>query len=243
MSTRQQRELNDATAAAEKQRELTQTRIDIEVAGNRGEAQLAESKRLAKCDVARASGHARSKELLGNGEAARIGQIGLSEASVFQQKISAFGDSRLFALNQVSGKLAKSVQPLVPERLFVMGGGKDDGQGDAGSASLFGKLLALMLAEHAGIKPGNDEENTRQMAQYTKILTDKFKQDTSQGCELAGSETSASQSPAPTVPGDKAANPVVPAQTKAADIDADMIADGADNSTFGQTTESDDREG
>ena len=37
--------LNDAEAAARKQAELTQTKIDIEIAGNRGEAQLAEARR------------------------------------------------------------------------------------------------------------------------------------------------------------------------------------------------------
>ena len=65
----QLKELNDAQAAAEKQTELTQTRIDVEIAGNRGEAQLAEAERLAERDVARAEGESRAQELLGRGEA------------------------------------------------------------------------------------------------------------------------------------------------------------------------------
>ena len=42
------KDLNDAKSAAEKQAELTQTKIDIEIAGNRGEAQLAEAQRLVE---------------------------------------------------------------------------------------------------------------------------------------------------------------------------------------------------
>jgi len=82
------KELNHASAAAEKQTELTQTRIDVEVAANKGEAQLAEAQRLAKRDIARAEGESRSKELLGKGEGARIAQIGLSEAAVFLQRFA-----------------------------------------------------------------------------------------------------------------------------------------------------------
>ena len=137
-----QRELNDARAAAEKQAELTQTKIGVEIAGNKAEAQLAEAHRLAKRDIARAEGEARTKvllaegesrskmllaegesrakELIGKGEASRIAQTGLSEAAVFLQKIRAYGDPRLFALNLVGEQFAKSNQPLVPERLFVV---------------------------------------------------------------------------------------------------------------------------
>src|SRR4051794_3162895 len=71
--------LNDAQAAAAKQTELTQTRVDVEIAGNRGEAQLAEARRLAQRDVARATGEARSRELLGRGEASKIAQVGQAE--------------------------------------------------------------------------------------------------------------------------------------------------------------------
>ena len=95
----QLKELNKARAAAEKQTELTQTTIDIEVSANKGEAQLAEAQRLAKRDIALAEGESKSRELLGKGEASKIAQIGLSEAAVLLQKVRAYGDPRLFALN------------------------------------------------------------------------------------------------------------------------------------------------
>lgn len=156
--------LNDAQAAAAKQAELTQTRIDVEIAGNRAEAQLVEARRLAERDIARAEGEARaaaqlasrdiaraegearSKELAGRGEASRLAQIGASEASVFEQKIRAWGDGRLLALNMVTEQLSKSAQPLVPDRVVVLG---SDGSKDAGSTSIVGQLLSLILSQQA----------------------------------------------------------------------------------------------
>lgn len=147
------KELNQANAAAEKQKQLTETRIEIEVAANRGEAQLAEAQRLAKRDVALAEGESRSQELLGKGEASKIAQIGLSEATVSLQKIRAYGDPRLFALNLVSEHFARSAQPLVPERLFVMGDGGTDGKetGSPVGGNLLSQLITLLLSEKAGI--------------------------------------------------------------------------------------------
>ncbi len=168
------RELNDARAAAEKQTELTHTRVDVEISGNRGEAQLAEARRLAKRDVARAEGEARSKELIGKGEAARIGQVGLSEAAVFLQKIRAFSDPRLFALNEVSAKLANSRQPLVPDRLLFMG--SPEGAADPSAANLFGKLLTLLIAQQGGLDLTGSPADTDALDSYTRTLTEQLKQ-------------------------------------------------------------------
>jgi uncharacterized membrane protein YqiK len=170
-----QKSLNDAMATAAKQAELTQTRIDVEISANRGESQLAEAQRLAQRDIARAEGEwksaeklsqrdiaraegeARSRELVGRGEASRVAQIGASEAAVFDQKIRAWGDSRLLALNLVSEQLAKSVQPLVPERLVVLGGDAASpmggGASTSSSASVLTQLLTLLLAERVSAEP------------------------------------------------------------------------------------------
>jgi uncharacterized membrane protein YqiK len=172
------KELNHARAAAEKQTELTQTGIDIEVAANKGEAQLAEAQRLAKRDIARAEGESRSKELLGKGEGARIAQIGLSEAGVFLQKIRAYGDPRLFALSLVADHFARSAQPLVPERLFLMGGAKDgDQKADFTSVSTLGQLLTLLLAEKAGIGVTEKSQDLEELEKFTAQLTKQMSQE------------------------------------------------------------------
>jgi uncharacterized membrane protein YqiK len=176
-----QKELNQAYAAAEMQKQLTETRINVEVAANRGEAQLAEAQGLAKRDVARAEGESKSKELLGKGEAARIAQIGLSEAAVQLQKIRAYGDPRLFALNIVSEQFANSRQPLVPERLLVMGGDSNGGngngegglQGGGQNFSMLGQLLALLLSEHAGVNIAENKSNVEDLEKFTRQVVEK----------------------------------------------------------------------
>ena len=172
------KELNEAQATAQKQTELTQTHIDVEVAANKGEAQLAEAQRLAKRDIARAEGDSRAKELLGRGEASRIAQVGLSEAAVNLQKIRAYGDSRLFALNLVADQFARSAQPIVPERLLIMGGGKDgEGQADLGSVNLLSQLLGLLLAEKAGIGVTEKGQGLETLEKFTDDLTQRLKQE------------------------------------------------------------------
>jgi len=175
------KELNHARAAAEKQTELTQTRIDVEVAANKGEAQLAEAQRLAKRDVARAEGESRSKELLGKGEGARIAQTGLSEAAVFLQKIRAYGDPRLFALSLVADQFAKSAQPLVPERLLLMGEAKNGAaKHDFASVSAVGHLLTLLLADKAGLGITEKNQDLQALENFTTQLTKKMAQEREQ---------------------------------------------------------------
>jgi uncharacterized membrane protein YqiK len=166
--------LNDAKAAAEKQAELTQTKIEIEVAGNRGEAQLAEAQRLSRRDIARAEGESRSRELLGRGEASKIAQVGLAEAAVSLQKIRAYGDSRLFALNLVAERFAGSAQPIVPERLLVMSGGNGE-KLDLGSSNVFSQFLTLLLAEKSGIGM-TEGKGVEELDKLTSSLAKKFEQ-------------------------------------------------------------------
>jgi uncharacterized membrane protein YqiK len=163
-----QRELNEARATADKQTELTQTHVDIAISANRGEAQLAEARRLAERDVARAEGESRSRELLGRGEASRIAQTGIAEAGVFLKKIHAYGDPRLFALNLLSEQMARSQQPLVPERVLMMGA--DGNGGPVAGMSLFGKLLALLLAEKGGLDLAGQAGDPRELEHFVDAL-------------------------------------------------------------------------
>jgi len=171
------RALNDAQAAAEKQTELTQTKIDIDVAGNKGEAELAAANRLAKRDIARAYGNSRARDLIGKGEAARIAQTGLSEAAVALQKVRAYGDPRLYAMKLVADRVAQSAQPIVPERLLVMGGGGNgngDGKVDLGSSNVFSQLITLMLAEKAGLDVASKAEGLDELQKLADDLTRRF---------------------------------------------------------------------
>ncbi len=163
------RTLNEAQALAQKQTELTNSQVQIRIAENQGDADLSRSRkqaqqtvvvadaelerarRQAEQTVVTAEAESRQRVLAGKGESQRTLQIGLSEASVLMQKIQSYGDPRLYALALVAEHLAKSNQPLVPEHMFVSGGGDTAGSAGPGQG-LFGTLIGLLVAEKSGFK-------------------------------------------------------------------------------------------
>jgi uncharacterized membrane protein YqiK len=169
------RVLNEAQAQAAKQTELTNSRVQIQISESQGEADLARARKqaeqtvvVAEAELARARRQAEQmvvlaqadsdqKILVGRGEAKQIMQVGLSEASVLQRKIASFGDSRLYALEQLGEYLSRSKQPLVPERVFVSGGNGDTSQLGQTSGML-GMLLNLLVAEKSGFAVGSVEQ-------------------------------------------------------------------------------------
>jgi uncharacterized membrane protein YqiK len=186
------RELAEAQAQADMQTSLTNTRVKAQIAESEGEAdlqrakkqaekqivmaeaQLAQSRRQAEQTLVLAEADSQQAILAGRGEAQRIMQVGLSEAAVLMQKVSSYGDPRLFALTHVGAQLAKSTQPLVPERVFLSGGdtlirsasegnGESNGN-DHGSAAtiattgLVGMLLQTLLAERTSFASSESTE-------------------------------------------------------------------------------------
>ena len=171
--------LNEAQAQAHMQTQLTNSKVQVQIVENQGEADLAKTRKQAEAELARArkqaeqivvtaeaelqrsrkqaeqtivlaQAEAEQKKLAGQGEASRIAQVGQSEADVLRSKIASFSDPRLYALTQVANRLAHSNQPLVPERVFMAGGGGAATGDDATSQGLFGLLIRLMVAEKSG---------------------------------------------------------------------------------------------
>src|SRR5438477_5957885 len=157
----EQRKLNEAQARAAKQKEVTDSLLQVQIAQNAGDADLARarkqaeqtivvaeadlerSRRAAEQTVVTAKAEAEQKVLAGRGESSRQMQIGLSEATVLLKKISSFGDPRLYALSIVAEHLSKSTQPLVPERVFMTTG---EAASAAGSG-LVTQFMNLLIAE------------------------------------------------------------------------------------------------
>jgi uncharacterized membrane protein YqiK len=173
------RTLQEAQAIAAKQTDLTNSQIQVRIIENQGEAELARSRKQAEqtivtaqadnqkriltadADLARAKRQAeqtvllaeaesKQKVLAGRGEGAQRLQVGLSDVAVLLQKIGSFGDPRLYALTQAAEHLSHSQQPLVPERVFMAGGG-ENGTGTAGQG-LLGTLISLLVAEKSGFQ-------------------------------------------------------------------------------------------
>jgi uncharacterized membrane protein YqiK len=163
------RVLKEAQAQADMQTELTNARVQIQIAESHGEADLARAHKQAEQTVVMAQAESQQRILAGRGESQRIMQVGLSDASVLLRKIASFGDPRLYALAQVSEQLSHSSQPLVPERVFVSGAAGAEGQG-AVSQGLLGVLISLLVAEKSGFEP-NDSGELQSLKQFADRMT------------------------------------------------------------------------
>jgi uncharacterized membrane protein YqiK len=199
--------LNEAQAQATMQTSLTNSKVQIQIVENQGEAELAKARKAAEAELAKArkmaeqmvvtaeaelqrsrkqaeqtvvlaQAEAEQHTLAGKGEASKIAQIGLSEASVLLRKIQSFSDPRLYALTQVASQMARSNQPLVPQRIFMAGtnGHPTNGQPGQGGGSdqsaqgLFGLLISLLIAEKTGLGIA-DADATRSLEEYADKMT------------------------------------------------------------------------
>ena len=182
----EQQKLNEAQALAHRQTELTASQVQIRIAENAGDADLArarkqaeqavvmaeaeleKSRRAAQQTVVTAQAAAQERTLAGKGEAQRLMQTGLAEASVLMRKIASFGDPRLYALALSAEHLSKSSQPLVPEKMFIAGGGNAESSAPGGG--LLGTLISLLVAEKSGFKL-NENGEAADMKQLVDKLT------------------------------------------------------------------------
>jgi uncharacterized membrane protein YqiK len=170
------RTLNEAQAQAAMQTQLTNSRVQIQIVESQAEAELARSRkqaeqtivnadaelaraeRQAKQTVITAEAESQQRVLAGRGEAQRVMQVGLSEATVLLRKIASFGDPRLYALSVITEQLTESKQPLVPERIFMTGGNGEPGAGGSGATGMLGMLISLLVAEKSGFQPVDTSE-------------------------------------------------------------------------------------
>jgi uncharacterized membrane protein YqiK len=147
-----QRTLSEAQATAAMQTQLTNSLVQVRIAENQGEADLARARKQAEQLVVTAQAESQQRVLAGRGEGSRTLQIGLSEAAVLLRKIGSFADPRLYALSLVAEHLSHASQPLVPERVFMAGADGENGHGPGASQGLLGLLINLLVAEKSGFQ-------------------------------------------------------------------------------------------
>ena len=145
--------LNEAQAKAQMQTQLSNSLGADQDCGERSRGPARPGRKQAEQVVVTAEAESEQRILAGRGEGARILQEGFSEASVLLRKIQSFSDPRLYALSIVAQGLSKCNQPLVPERVFISGGGggtggPSDGSDERGGAG--GQRRVRALAQHAG---------------------------------------------------------------------------------------------
>ncbi len=155
------RVLNEAQAQAQMQTQLTNSLVQIRIAENEAEAQLARARKQAEQVVVTAQAESQQRILAGRGEGARILQEGLSEASVLLRKIHSFSDPRLYALSVVAQNLAR-MHPAARPRAGLhrrrggwqrsLGGENALTGGASAGSGLMGLLLSLLVAEKSGFQ-------------------------------------------------------------------------------------------
>lgn len=164
---------NEAQAHAQMQTQLTNSLVEVRIAENHGEADLARARKQAEQLVVTAQADSQQRVLAGRGEGSRLLQVGLSEATVLLRKIASFGDPRLFALAQTAGQLAHSTQPLVPERVFLAGANGEDGHGAVAGQGLLGTLISLLVAEKAGFTTESNGNGVDKLKEFAEKMTDE----------------------------------------------------------------------
>jgi uncharacterized membrane protein YqiK len=191
IAAEKRRVLLEAEAHADMQTQLTNARVNVQVAESHGdaelamarkkaeqtvvvaEAELARSRRQAEQTVVLAKADAERDQLAGRGQSQRIAQVGLAEASVLLRQIASYGDPRLYALSRVSEHLSHSAQPLVPERVFLAGNGADtNGSTHSPNAAggLLGLLVSLLVAEKSGFQVGVDSPELRDLRTFAENI-------------------------------------------------------------------------
>jgi uncharacterized membrane protein YqiK len=199
-ASEKRRELAEAQAQADMQTSLTNARVKAQIAESEGEAELQRAKKQAEKQIVMsqaqltqsrlqaeqtivlAEADSKQATLHGRGEAQRIMQMGLADAAVLARKVNSFGDPRLYALQQVGGQLAKSTQPLVPQRVFLAGGNMEtrsvsDGNGDShgggalATTGLVGLFMQTLLADRTTFAPAEPSGDLAPLNELANRLT------------------------------------------------------------------------
>jgi uncharacterized membrane protein YqiK len=183
----------EAQAVADMQTQLTNSRVQVQIAENQGDADLARARKQAEQLVVTAQAESQQRVLAGRGEGSRTLQVGLSEASVLLRKIGSFGDPRLYALAMVAEHLSHSSQPLVPERVFMAGGNGENGHAASAGQGLLGLLISLLVAEKSGFQLA-DNAGMASLQEFADRMTREAMQSMQQAAAAAAAP------PAPTTP-------------------------------------------
>jgi hypothetical protein len=101
------------------------------------------------------------------------------------QKVGAYRDPRLYALNVFADQFSKSAQPLVPSRLFISNAAGKSGEGEGpNGGNILETLLSLILSEKVGI-------NVQETSGGSKPLDDFIRQYTPGGGRRNGAPAEA----------------------------------------------------
>jgi uncharacterized membrane protein YqiK len=161
-----ERELREAMARADRQKQLTESEIAITIEANQGRAAYERSVQTAAEMRTMADARAMEMRTLGEADAARVrvmgeaqadkaARVGIAEAMAMEEQVRAYGGPRYQVTQNVmknfSDAIATSKVDVVPK--IVMGGGGASGSGANGS--VMETLLAMLLSDKLGEAGGS----------------------------------------------------------------------------------------
>jgi len=171
-----ERELREAQARTEQQRNITESELSITVLSNQG-----------KADYMRALQQAAQIKALAQAEAEKIARTGIAQAIATEEQVAAYGGPQYQVTQQVMTRFAEAVQQsrvdVVP-RVVVGGGGAEGG---ATGSSIMEGLLTLLLSDKLNLAV--NETAARSGNEVAERLRQEIRQSLSAKAEMPESET------------------------------------------------------
>ena len=179
--------LNEATAQAQLQAELTKSQVQIKISENTGDAELAKARKQAETTVVQAEAAAKQAKLQGEGEAARL--LVVAEAQAKQSALIGEGEGKKAALigegegkrvlavgNAEAAVLQLKIESYRDPKLYAIAIVADHlrqsqqplvpsqlvnfgGEGNGQSPNMLSALLSILTAEKLGVEvtPGKKD--------------------------------------------------------------------------------------
>lgn len=145
-----ERELREAQARTEQQRNITESELSITVQSNQG-----------KAEYQRAVQQAAQIRALAEAEAERIARTGIAQAIATEEQVAAYGGPQFQVTQQVMNRFAEAVQQsrvdVVPR--VVVGGGS--GEGGASGSNIMEGLLTLLLSDKLNLSVSGETGKER----------------------------------------------------------------------------------
>ena len=171
-----ERELREAQARTEQQRNITESELSITVLSNQG-----------KADYMKALQQAAQIRALADAEAEKIARVGIAQAIATEEQVAAYGGPQYQVTQQVMNRFAEAVQQsrvdVVPR--VVVGGSKSDG-GASGSSIMEG-LLTLLLSDKLGLE--TNRTASREPSEEVDRMKQEIRQSMATKHEIDGGES------------------------------------------------------
>lgn len=145
-----ERELREAEARADQQKNITESELSITVHGNQGKAETQRIVQQAEQIRLLAEAEADKVRRMADADAERAARVGVAEALAIDEKVRAYGGPRYQVTQQVMNRFAEAIETArvdVVPRIVMSNGGAE---GAGGTSNLLESLLAVMLSEKMG---------------------------------------------------------------------------------------------